>query len=83
VRLGGKVEDRIDRVVRDRALDRGPIADIGMDEREPCVARHTLEVRQVPRIRQGIEDDDFSSPAPSPRGQHPTREVAAMKPAPP
>lgn len=67
------MEDRIDRVVRDRALDRGPIADIGMDEREPRVARHTVEVGEVPRV-----DDDLLEPGTlAARGQHPTREVAA------
>src|SRR6185436_7747737 len=78
VRFGGEVEDRIDSVIGEHARDRGAIADVAVNELEPRVVHHTIEVREVTGVRERVQNDDLLEAGALAAGrQHATREVGA------
>ena len=58
VRLGGKMDDRIDRVLPERRKHGLGIANVAANKAVPRVTRDILEVLEISRVRQNIKIDD-------------------------
>src|ERR1039458_3716006 len=57
MRLGGKMDHRVDRVALEQRSHRGLVADIAAHELEARIAVQSGKILDVPGIRQGIEHD--------------------------
>lgn len=58
MRLGGEVENAIEGVLDEEALDQVAVADVPPDEHQPRPAVDALEVREVTGVGERIQDDE-------------------------
>ena len=58
VRFGGEVHDRIDRFLTQQLRGQCGVTDIALDEAETWRLKDRVQTRQVPGVRERIEDDD-------------------------
>jgi glucose-1-phosphate thymidylyltransferase len=81
VRLGGEVKCGIDRMLGEHALDERTVADVPVNEHEPRIVRHAIEIGAMPGVGQLVEHDDgLERPALAVRREHAAHEVAADEP---